>query len=186
MSSHHVAKITSREFRGKSIVTFRVVRSPDHENVVLGTGGPSLGFLGEWMPLASESLENETGGLGHAKENFGRVRAVGTIPPGIRRAVSGFGRTNQPDPQLVFTATLDKEIRNFLKHEVTGMWPTHFTRPSPGPVRRAALRRASFPGARHVHAGRLIPASPHKPLPQRTSPDRNGSDELTTVEGRVK
>src|SRR6267142_252145 len=25
----------------------------------------------------------------------------------------------QPDPQLVFTATLDKEIRDFLKHEVT-------------------------------------------------------------------
>src|SRR6267142_3984009 len=51
-------------------------------------------FVGEWDAARERVVRNETGSLGHAKENFGRISAVGTIPAGIRRAVSRFGCTN--------------------------------------------------------------------------------------------
>jgi len=86
------------------------------------------------MPLAGESLEMKQGASGMRKRIFGRIRAVGTVPRGIRRAVSRFGCTNSTDPQLAFTVTLDKEIRDFLKHEVTAHVATslHSTLPRTG------------------------------------------------------
>ena len=71
------------------------------------------------MPLASESLEMKQGASGMRKRILAASGLLGLFLVGFAGLYRDLAAQIQPDPQLAFTATLDKEIRDFLKHEVT-------------------------------------------------------------------
>jgi len=86
------------------------------------------------MPLASESLEMKQGASGMRKRILAASGLLGLFLVGFAGLYRDLAAQIQPDPQLAFTATLDKEIRDFLKHEVTAHVPTslHSTLPRTG------------------------------------------------------
>src|SRR6267378_392978 len=71
------------------------------------------------MPLASESLEMKQGASGMRKRISTASGLLGLFLAGFAGLYRDLAAQIQPDAQLAFTATLDKEIRDFLKHEVT-------------------------------------------------------------------
>src|SRR5712664_751213 len=71
------------------------------------------------MPLASESLEMKQGASGMRKRILAASGLLGLFLVGFAGLYRDLAAQIQPDPQLAFTATLDKEIRDFLKLEVT-------------------------------------------------------------------
>jgi len=78
-----------------------------------------------------ESLEMKQGASG-MQENFCRNQALGLFLVGVAGLYRDLAHKVNPDPQLAFTATLDKEIRDFSKAEVDRvMWPITYS-PSPG------------------------------------------------------
>jgi len=112
------------------------------------------------MPLASESLEMNREPRGMRKRILAASGLLGLFLVGFAGLYRDLAAQIQPDPQLAFTATLDKEIRDFLKHEVTAH-VADITSLDPPPDRVVgALTTGEFSWARSCERWATIQRSP--------------------------
>jgi len=120
---HVSSGVKHRHFSGR--------RSPRSRKCCFGYGWAiPLGFLGEWMPLASESLENETGASGMRKRILAASGLLDYSSWDSPGCIGIWPHKFNSDPQLVFTATTRQRSAFPKARGDRACGRHHFTRPS--------------------------------------------------------